>query len=208
MALVTVNAVVHIPVHILVVEVGGVVASVATRALEYGVVVRIRVARGANTVCAAMVDRELRVLRVVEGRTSPGGRGMAGRTGGREELRLRSMAGVGGVVVIGLMAADTGNGQRSVVAVDVAVGAYPRRDSMGSGQGECRVGVIKRGICPDSGVMTEFASGRESGRRVDRIGGTRVIRLVARIAQRAVQSVVVVHVAVGTQARRNRVRSG
>ena len=45
MALVTVDAVVHIPVHILVVEVGGVVAAVASRALEYGVVVRIRVAR-------------------------------------------------------------------------------------------------------------------------------------------------------------------
>ena len=208
MTLVTVDAVVYVSVDIVVVEIGGVVTAVATRALEYRVVVRIRVARGANTIGVAMVDRELRVGRVRERRTSPGGRGMAGRTGGREELRLCGVAGVGGVVVIGLMAADTGRGQRGVVPVDVAVSAYPGRHDMSSGQGECRVVVIKGGICPDSGVMTEFASRRESGRRVDRIGGTRVVRLMARIAQCAVQSVVVVHVTVDTQARRNRVRSG
>ena len=83
--------------------------------------------RGANAVGVAMVNRELRVLRVIERRTGPGGRGMASRAGGREELRLRGMAGIRGVVVIGLMATNTSGGQRGVVAVDVAVGACPGR---------------------------------------------------------------------------------
>ena len=68
--------------------------------------------------------------------------------------------------------------------------------------------MIKRRICPDSGVVAEFAGRRESGRRVRRVGGTRVVLLVAGIAQRAVQRVVVVHVAVGAQARWHDVRSG
>ena len=56
MALVAVDAVVHIPVYIRVMEVSGVVAAMAACALEYRIVVRIRVARGANAVCVAMVD--------------------------------------------------------------------------------------------------------------------------------------------------------
>ena len=190
------------------VEISGIIAAMAGRALEYRVIVRIRMARGANPVCVAMVDRELRVLRVIEGRTSPGGRGVASRAGGREERRLRGVAGIRGVVVVGLMAADTGRGQRRVVAVDVAVGAGPGRYGMGSGQGESRVVVIKGGICPDSGVMAEFTGRRESGRGMCRGGGTRVVLLVARVAQGAVQSVVVVHVTVGAQARWHDVRSG
>ena len=189
-------------------EVGGVVAAVAACALEYRVVIGINVTGSANAVGVAMVDRELRVLRVIERCTSPGGRVVAGRAGGREELRLRGVAGVGGVVVIGLMAADTGRGQRRVVAVDVAVGAYPRWHYVRSGQRERCVVVIKRGICPDSGVVAEFAGRRESGRCVRRVGGTRVVLLVARIARRAVERVVAVDVAIGTQARRNRVRAG
>lgn len=130
MALVAVDAVVHVPIHSVVLEVIGVVAAVATRALEYRVVVRIRMAGGANAVCVAMVDRELRVLRVIERRTSPGRRGVASRAGGREELRLRGVAGIRGVVVVRLMAADTGRRQGGVVAVDVAVGACPGRYGM------------------------------------------------------------------------------
>ena len=56
MALITVDAVVHIPVHILVPEVSGVVAAMATGALEHGVVTRVRVAGGTNAVCVAMID--------------------------------------------------------------------------------------------------------------------------------------------------------
>ena len=87
-------------------------------------------ARGANAVCVAMVNRELSVLRVIERRTGPGSRVMASRAGGREELRLRGVAWIRGVVVIGLMAADTGRGQRGVVAIDVTVSACPGRYGM------------------------------------------------------------------------------
>ena len=208
MALVTVDAVVHIPVHFLVIEVGGVVAAVAARALEYRVVVRIRMAGGANAVGVAVAGRELRVLRVIERRASPGGRVVASRAGRREELWLRGMAGIRRVVVIGLMAADAGRGQRSVIAVDVAVSACPGRYGMRPGQWKCRVVVVKGGICPDSGVMAEFAGSRESGRRVCRTGGTGIILLVACVAQRAIESVVVVHMAVAAQAWRHGVRSG
>ena len=77
-----------------------------------------------------MVNRELCVLRVIERCARPGGRVVASRAGRREELRLRGVAGIRGVVVIGLMAANTGRGQRGVVAVDVAVGACPGRHGM------------------------------------------------------------------------------
>ena len=207
MALVTVDAVVHIPVYVRVAEVSSVVAAMAARALEDRVVVRVRMAGRANAIGVAMVDRESRVLRVVERRTSPGRRVMAGRARGREELLLRGMAGIGGVVVIGLMAANTSRRQRGVVAVDVAVGAYPRGCLVRAGQGECRVVVIERGICPDGSVMAEFAGRRESGRRMRRISGSGVVLLVARIARRAVERVVAVDVAVGARPRRDRVRS-
>ena len=110
-------------------------------------------ARGANAVCVAMVNRELCVLRVIEGRTRPGGRGVASRAGSREELRLRGVAGIRGVVVIGLMATDAGRRQRGVVAVDVAIGALAWRDRMRSGQGERRVVVVEGGIGPSRRVM-------------------------------------------------------
>jgi hypothetical protein len=55
-ALVAVDAVVHIPIHSIVLEVSGIVAAVTGRALEYRIVVRIRMACRANTVCVAMVD--------------------------------------------------------------------------------------------------------------------------------------------------------
>lgn len=56
MALVTINAVVHVPVYVRVPEVCCVVVAMACRALEYRVVIRVDVARGANAVCVAMVD--------------------------------------------------------------------------------------------------------------------------------------------------------
>jgi hypothetical protein len=56
MALVTVNAVVHIPVYVRVLEVTGIVVAMATRALENRVVTAVNVARGALAICIAMVD--------------------------------------------------------------------------------------------------------------------------------------------------------
>ena len=54
MALITVNAVVDIPVHVVVMEVRGVIVAVAARALEDRVVTSVDVTRGALAVCVAM----------------------------------------------------------------------------------------------------------------------------------------------------------
>jgi hypothetical protein len=124
--LVTVGAVVHIPGHTRVLEVARVIAPMAIRTLEHRIVIRVRVTCRADPVGVAMGNREYCVLRVIEGCTRPRGRGVAGRARSREELRLRRVAGVGGVVVVGLMASDAGRRQRRVVAIHVTVGAYPR----------------------------------------------------------------------------------
>lgn len=184
MALVAINAVVHVPVYIRVAEVCCVVVAMASGALEYGIVIGIGVARGANAVGIAMGNGELGVIRVRECRASPGRRGVAGGARSREELRLRCMARIGGVVVVRLMAADAGRRQGCVIAVDVAQGAS--RCRVGSSQRERRVVVIERGICPDGRVMAEFAGCREAGGCVGRVGRAGVILLVAGVAERAV----------------------
>ena len=178
-ALVAVDAVVHIPVHVRVVEVSGVVAAMTACALEYRVVVGINVAGSAHTVGVAMVDRELRVLRVIERGTGPGGGFVAVQACGRKELRLRRVARIGRVVVVRLMATDARQGQRGVVAVDMAVGAHTRRHHVRTGKGERSVVVIECGVCPDDGVVAEFTGRRESGRRVRGIVRARVILLMA-----------------------------
>ena len=127
MALVAIHAVVDIPGYIGVLKIVRVVSAVTSRALKYGIVIRIRMARGANTIGIAMVDWDSRVLRVIECRTRPSRRVMAGRAGGREKLGLRGVARIGGVVVVGLMAADTRRRQSRVVVVDMTIGAHPRR---------------------------------------------------------------------------------
>jgi len=120
--LITVDAVVDIPVHIRVAEIVCIIAAMARGALEDRVIIGVDVASGAHTVGVAVIDRELRVLRMVESGVGPAGRGMASRTRSREELRLGRVARIGGVVVISLMAADAGQRQRRVIAVDVAIG--------------------------------------------------------------------------------------
>ena len=184
MALVAINAVVHVPVYVRVPKVCCVVVAMASGALEDRIVIRIGVARGANAVGIAMGNGELGVIRVRECRASPGRRGVAGGARSREELRLRGMARIGGVVVVRLMAADAGRRQSSVVAVDVAQRTSRRR--VGSGQRKRGVVVIERGICPDGRVVAEFAGCREAGGCVGRIGRAGVILLVAGVAGRAV----------------------
>ena len=127
---VTINAVVDIPADIRVVEIGRVIVAMATGALEDGVVVRIDMACGAHVVRIPVVCREIRVLRVIERGPGPCRRIVAGRARGREELRLRLVAWVRRVVVVRLMAADAGDGQRRVIVVDVAVRANAWRNQM------------------------------------------------------------------------------
>ena len=124
---VAVHAVVHIPVDALVVPVR-LRFRMAIGALENRVVIRIRVARRTHSIRVAMVDRERRVLRVIERRVQPVRGAMTVLARRREELRLRCMPRIRRVVVVGLVAADAGSRQRGVVVVDVAVHAGARRN--------------------------------------------------------------------------------
>ncbi len=161
--LITVDAVVDVARHVVVLEVRWVVIPVTARALEHGVVIGICVARRTNVVRISVRCRELRVLRVVESRPGPGRRVVTVLACIREELWLRCVTGIRRVVVIGLMAADAGRRQRGVVVVHMAVGANTWRHRMRSRQRERCVVVVKCRIRPDHRIVAKFARGRESG---------------------------------------------
>ena len=100
-----------------------------------------------------MVDRELRVLRVVERSASPCRRVVTVLARLREELRLRRMAGIRRVLVVGLVATVARRRQRGVITVHMAIGTLPWRHSVLSGQRESRVVVIEGRVRPDDRVM-------------------------------------------------------
>lgn len=85
----------------------------------------------------------------------------------------------------------------------MAVCAYPGRHGVHSDQWESCVVVIKGRVCPDIRVVAHLARCGEAGGRMRWIRRARVILLVARVAQRAVQGIVVVDVAIGAQTRRH-----
>ena len=88
----------------------------------------------------------------------------------------------------------------------MAIGAGPGRYQVRIRQREARCRVIKFAIGPLHGVVTGLARSREPGGRVgDRRGGVVVIGLMAGDASRARQVVIVVDVAIGALAWRNRV---
>ncbi len=130
--LVTVNAVVDVARHLIVLEVVRVVVAMAARALEHRIVVRVDMARRTNVVRVAMARWELRVLRMVERRVRPIRGVVAVLARRREELRLRLVSRIGRVVVIGRMAAVTIRGQRRVVPVHMAIRAYAWRHQVRS----------------------------------------------------------------------------
>ncbi len=101
-------------------------------------------ARGADVVGVAVTCWELRVLRVIECRARPRSGVVAVLARGREELWLRRMARIRGVVVISLMTANASRRQSRVIPVHMAISALPRRRSMRSSQGEGRVVVVER----------------------------------------------------------------
>ena len=186
MALVTVRAVVDIPTDIGMFEIRRIIIAVTTGALEHGVVVRIRVAGGTNTVRVAVIRWE---VRVVERGSGPAGRGVARIASGREASRC--VVRIVGPVVVRLVTAIAGRGQRRVVVVHVALRAgHVRR--MISRQRECRGVVIERGACPirgRPGSVASVASCGEAHGRVRRVIRAVVVRLVAGNACRARQAV-------------------
>ena len=187
MTLITVDAVVDISRHLIVLEVIRIVASVAARTLEDRVIVRVDVAGRADVARSAMTCWELCVLRVIERRVRPRRCVVAVLACLREELRLRRMSGICRLAVVAGMAAVAVRRQRGVVVVNVAVSANARRYLVRTSKGKGCVVVVERGIRPDGGVVTEFARRRESGSLVRWIIRARVILLMARVAKRAVQ---------------------
>ena len=142
MALVAVHAVVDISLDALMVPVC-LRFRVAIGALEYRIVVRIRMARRADSICIPMIDRERRVLRVIEGGVLPVRRVMTVLASRREKLRLRRVSRICGPVIVRQVTSDTCRWQRLVVVIDVAINASARRHRMRSGQHEIVV-VVER----------------------------------------------------------------
>ena len=153
MALITINAVVDIARHVVVLEIVRIVAAMAPGALEDGVVIRVDMARRAHFVGVAVGDRKLRVLGVVEGGAGPGGRIVAVLARRGEKLRLRGVPGIRSVVVIGLVAPNTRRRQGRVIVVYVAIRTYPGGNYVGPGEWEGRVVVVERRVRPNRGVM-------------------------------------------------------
>ena len=173
-------------------KVCGIIVAMATRALEYRIVSTINVARGAYAVCVPMSRGKLRVVGVRERRAGPVGRAHAVAGSAlccREESGVlrRGMRWIGRAIVIGLMAGNAGVAVQAVVVVNVAIGAYPRGYGVLSDQCEARVVVIEGGVCPNVRVVTRFARRWEACRCVRRVGRSRVVFLVARVTERAVQ---------------------
>jgi len=194
MALVAVHAVIHIALNSLVILVR-LGFRMAIRALKNRVVVRIGVARRADSVGIAMGDGEWRVLRVIKRRIQPVRGAMTVLARHREELRLGCMPGICRVVVVGLVAADACSRQTGVVIVDVAVGARPRRHGVRAGQRERSVVVVEGRVRPLNGVMAKLAGRREAGVRHRTVRSGEIL-LMARDAERAVQLVVIVDVTI------------
>lgn len=185
-ALVAVGAVVDIPTHIGMLEIRSIIVAVATGALEHGVVGRIRVAGGTNTVRVAVIHIE---ICVIECRSGPACRGMARIASCREASRC--VVRIVGPGVIRLVTAIAGRGQRRVVVVHVALRAGDVRRVI-SRQRERRGVVIEGGAQPirgrPGGVASVARCGEANGRVRWAIGAV-VVRLVAGNACRAPQIV-------------------
>lgn len=175
MALVTVRAVVDIPTDIGMLEIRRVIVAMTTGALEHGVVARIRVAGGTNTIRVAVIRGE---VRVIERGSGPCGGRMAGVTGRREASRL--VIGVGGPIVVGGMATIAGRWQRRVVVVHVALRAL--HAGVRAREWKCSLGMIKCCRHPCRGGVADLAGLWDPGGRVVRIRRALVILQVARDA--------------------------
>ena len=106
------------------------------------------------------------------------------------------------------MAGHTSRAGQAVVIVDVTIGAGAWWDRMQSGERETGAVVIKRGIQPGAGAMALLAGLRKI--RVDVVGIGRALEVLQMTghAGRAGQVVVIVNVAIGACARRDRVQAG
>ncbi len=155
------------------------------RALENGVIGRIRVTVRAHTICIAVFQREEGVIAGWQGAGQPGGGGVAGSTrGGPSCCRVIR---IGRAIVVGGVTRVTIGWSRIEHIIDVALDAIHR--GVRTGKGEWRVVVIKGRAGPVRRCVARIAGGWESRRGVRRIGCTIPVCLVAPIAgswQRAI----------------------
>jgi hypothetical protein len=148
MAVVAVDAVVDIAIHLRVVKGVRIVPAMfmTSCARELRVVARKQVARRALAIRIAMVDGERCVVRVSEPRCGdPTACAVTILTGCCEDtgIRRRGMRRVAAVVVVGLMASKASGGQCRVIAVRMTVAAVRWRHFVRTGKRECGVVVVK-----------------------------------------------------------------
>ena len=118
------------------------------------------------------------------------------------------MVRIGGSLIVLQVTAHAGGGGEAVIVSDMAIGALTWRHGVHAGQREFRCIVVKRCVCPQSGVVALLAGLCETCRYVVRICGPLVILQVAAHAGRTGQVEVVVDVTVGTLPRRDRMSGG
>ena len=181
------------------------VARIAQSAIQRVVVVDVTIGAAARRHRMRVGQRKpgCRVVKLAIGPLNGVVAGIASRREPRSGVRY----GCGRIVVIRLVACDASRARQVVIIVDVAVGAGPRWHRVISRQWESSAVVIERCIRPCRGVMALIAGLREV--RCDVVGVRRplIILEVAGHAGRAVQAVVVVHVAIGASSRWHRVHS-
>ena len=181
------------------------VAGRAGRAVQVVVVVDVAVGAGARRNGVQSGKRETGAV-VIERGIKPGA-GAVALVAGLREVR-RDVIGIGGSLVVLQVAGRAGRAVQVVVVVDVAVGAGARRNGVQSGKRETGAVVIERGIKPGAGAVALVAGLREVRRDVIGIRRSLIVLQVAGRAGRAVEVVVVINVAVGAGARRDRVQAG
>jgi len=204
MALIAVHAVIDISSHVRVVEIGGVAAAMAIRALKNGVVIRIGVAGRADAVGATMIHGP---PRVVKSRSRPGAGGVASGTSCRKHGRRGSVDWIRRREVIRFMAAVAIGRQRRVVVIYMAARAGHLRVETSQGKRGCV--VIEGAIRPQRRVVTYLTRRRES--HLNMVDGRRRVVVVVQVARdarriRARQAVIVVDVAIRADSRRRGVR--
>ena len=180
-------------------------AGIARRARQVVIVVCVAVGTLTRRHRVRSGQREAGTV-VVERRVQPRGRVVA-LIAPLGEIR-RDMVRVRRSLIVLQVAARARVGVEAVVIVHVAISALPRRHSVHSGQWEVGCVVVKRRVRPRRCVVTLGTGLGKTCGHVVRIRGALVVLQMATDASCAGQAEVVVDVAVGTLARRDRMSSG
>ena len=189
MALIAINAVIHIPAEVRVMEIGCVSVPMASRALKDSIVTGVRMASRTDPIGVPVIHIE---PGVIERRSGPRRGGVAAGTARREPGGR--MVGIVGPLIFRRVTAIAVGGKTGVVIVDVAT--RTGRAGVLPGQRKRCVVMIKRPLGPSHGVVAHLAGGRKTQLNVvHRAEGIVEVGLVARNAGGAPQTVVVTDMA-------------